>query len=66
MSNSLPGTIPSLASSATIGASSAVGGLSFINLASRLKYSDVLRAFTWSRTGVFMSILGSTVPAGGV
>jgi hypothetical protein len=37
MSKSLPGTMPSFASLATIGASASAGGLSFISSASFLK-----------------------------
>jgi hypothetical protein len=65
-SKGCPGTSPILAILATIGASSAVGGLSFISFASRLKYALMSMLFTWSRTGVFSSMLGSTLPSGGV
>ena len=46
--------------------SPAAGGLVFISSASRVKYSTALMRFTWSRTAVFMSIEGSTLPGGGV
>ena len=41
------------------------GGLVFISSASSLKYSTPESAFTWSRTGVFMSMDESTLPDGG-
>ena len=66
MSNGLPGSMPSRFSLATIGASAFAGGFSFISAASRAKYSPADIRFTCSRTGVFVSMLGSTFPAGGV
>src|SRR5262245_24032932 len=65
-SKSLPGTRPIVAIFATIGASASAGGLSFISFARSVKYSAALILWTWSRTGVLMSIAGSTLPAGGV
>jgi hypothetical protein len=65
-SKSLPGSIPSRLSLVTIGASAVAGGFSFISAARSLKYSVALSRFTCSRTAVFVSTLGSTVPVGGV
>src|SRR5271163_116967 len=65
-SKSCPGTTPIFASLATIGASSAVGGLVFNSSAKCLKYDAPSIALSWSRTAVFLSIDESTVPGGGV
>ena len=51
---------------ATIGASSAVGGLVFSSSAKSLKYAAASSALTCSRTAVFMSCAASTVAGGGV
>ena len=65
-SKSWPGTRPILAKRATSGGSAAAGGLVFISCASSVKYSVASMRLTCSRTAVFMSIDGSTLPAGGV
>lgn len=63
-----PCSIPSFARLAIIGASAAAaaGGFSFIRFASSAKYSLPESALTCSRGGVFISMLGSTLPADGV
>ena len=61
-----PGTIPIMAMRFTMGASALAGGLFFINSAISLKNSTPSKRFTWSRTGVCMSIFGSTIPSGAV
>ncbi|SKV60093.1 Uncharacterised protein [Mycobacteroides abscessus subsp. abscessus] len=58
--------MPIVAIFSSIGLSASAGGLSFSRVASRSKYALVLRLLTCSRTGVFMSMFGSTWPAGGV
>src|SRR5271154_1851876 len=65
-SKSCPGTIPIFASLATMGPSSDVGGLVFNSSAKCLKYEAPSSALSWSRTATFLSMDGSTVPAGGV
>ena len=65
-SKSWPGTMPILANLASCGASAAAGGLSFMSLQSSVKYATASMRLTCSRTAVFMSIDGSTLPAGGV
>jgi hypothetical protein len=58
--------MPSVASFSTMAASAAAGGFALIRFASVLKYAWPSRSLTMSRTGFFMSMLASTVPAGGV
>ena len=65
-SKSWPGTSPILANFASAGASAADGGLVFISCASSVKYATASMRLTCSRTAVFMSMDGSTLPAGGV
>ncbi|MCY1303872.1 hypothetical protein D9M70_536000 [compost metagenome] len=66
LSKSLPGTMPISANLATASASAAVGGLVFIRSQSNVKYSTASMRLTCSRTAVFMSMVGSILPAGGV
>ncbi|MNT26502.1 hypothetical protein D3C72_1620780 [compost metagenome] len=65
LSKSCPGTMPIDAIFSTIGASAAVGGFLFNSSANKVKYSLASILLTWSRTEVFMSIAGSTLPCGG-
>src|SRR5208283_3480372 len=62
-SKSLPGTSPILENLASSVASAGAGGLVFMSCASSVKYSFGSMRFTCSRTAVFMSIDGFTVPA---
>ncbi|SKT75719.1 Uncharacterised protein [Mycobacteroides abscessus subsp. abscessus] len=66
VSKGFPGSMPIVAIFSSIGLSASAGGLSFSRVASRSKYALVLRLLTCSRTGVVMSMLGSTWPAAGV